>query len=195
MKSDLISNLPNLSALYRGLSQGHHLSITSSPDLWGELKREEPTYRSLFAALGYELHIDARDYAWFEVDQTSPQKKERSKHLALFFMYLFDDKNNVGALLPRFDTWRIDNAYLLQIYEKNKDVWHAEGLAPEDMLTLIRRAEKLGFARQLDNEWQLLPPVYRYLDYYKTTSADQMDADPSLTDNDPVDEAEEFDND
>ena len=112
------------------------------------------------------------------------------------FLFIFDEKNKSEALLSRFDRWRIDKTDLSNLFEKNKEVLLAEEIDLNKLITLMTHAEKLGFTRMKDNDkWELLEPVYRYLEYYKSAATDQVGSiSTEALDTDVEVEFEEYDN-
>lgn len=103
-----LESMPSLAELFRLFLSGKHLNRIAEPALWAELEKQEEVYRSLFAALGYELRIDARGFAWFHAPQANSLIGKTSRQLALLFMVIFDAQANLGKPLLRFGDWRID---------------------------------------------------------------------------------------
>ena len=60
-----LHKMPLLSEVFSFLNSGKHLNRMADHRLWAELEREREAYETLFGALGYELRIDARGFAWF----------------------------------------------------------------------------------------------------------------------------------
>lgn len=58
-----LATMPSLAELFRLFLSGKHLNRVAEPALWAELEKQEGNYRSLFAALGYVLSVDARGFA------------------------------------------------------------------------------------------------------------------------------------
>jgi hypothetical protein len=52
-----LATMPSLAELFRLFLSGKHLNRVAEPALWAELEKQEGSYRSLFAALGYELSV------------------------------------------------------------------------------------------------------------------------------------------
>ncbi len=55
-----LAQMPALAELFRLFLSGKHLNRMAEPALWAELEQHEPAYAGLFAALGFELRVDAR---------------------------------------------------------------------------------------------------------------------------------------
>lgn len=160
-----LMELPNLAELFRFFNSGKHLNRLSSPVLWAELEKQQMAYQELFAALGFDLKIDGRGFAWFQSEDNNPSINKTSRQLALLFMVIFDLKADAGMPLNRFGQWRIDSELLLQVYEKHQGILDTEELPPEALMQLLERAANLGFCEHHGAYYQLLPAVFRYLDH------------------------------
>lgn len=166
-----LESMPSLAELFRLFLSGKHLNRIAEPTLWAELEKQEEVYRSLFAALGYELRIDARGFAWFHAPQANSLIGKTSRQLALLFMVIFDAQANLGKPLLRFGDWRIDRDWLDEVHKQQQEVLDAEGISPDGLVDLINRAASLGFALSEPNGWRLLPAVCRYLDHFEALAA------------------------
>ena len=166
-----LESMPSLAELFRLFLSGKHLNRIAEPALWAELEKQEEVYRSLFAALGYELRIDARGFAWFHAPQANSLIGKTSRQLALLFMVIFDAQANLGKPLLRFGDWRIDRDWLDEVHKQQHEVLDAEGISPDGLVDLINRAASLGFALSEPNGWRLLPAVSRYLDHFEALAA------------------------
>ena len=167
-----LESMPSLAELFRLFLSGKHLNRIAEPALWAELEKQEEVYRSLFAALGYELRIDARGFAWFHAPQANSLIGKTSRQLALLFMVIFDAQANLGKPLLRFGDWRIDRDWLEEVHKQQQEVLDAEGISPDGLVDLINRAASLGFALSEPNGWRLLPAVCRYLDHFEALAAE-----------------------
>lgn len=184
-----LATMPSLADLFRLFLSGKHLNRLAEPALWAELEKQEDSYRRLFAALGYELRLDVRGFAWFHTTDASSGIGKTSRQLALLFMVIFEAQANAGKPLLRFNDWLIDREWLDEVHEQQQDVLNAEGLSPDGLLDLINRACSLGFAMAEPNGWRLLPAVCRYLDHFEALAAtaqgesdDAVDAMDSIPD-------------
>ena len=166
-----LESMPSLAELFRLFLSGKHLNRIAEPALWAELEKQEEVYRSLFAALGYELRIDARGFAWFHAPQANSLIGKTSRQLALLFMVIFDAQANLGKPLLRFGDWRIDRDWLEEVHKQQQEVLDAEGVSRDGLVDLINRAASLGFALSEPNGWRLLPAVCRYLDHFEALAA------------------------
>jgi hypothetical protein len=170
-----LDNMPSLAELFRLFLSGKHLNRIAEPALWAELERQEDSYRSLFGALGYELRLDGRGFAWFHTGEANSLIGKTSRQLALLFMVIFEAQANAGKPLLRFSDWLIDREWLAQVHEQQQEVLDAEGLGPDGLVDLIHRACNLGFALPEPAGWRLLPAVCRYLDHFEALAAAAQD--------------------
>lgn len=170
-----LDNMPSLAELFRLFLSGKHLNRIAEPALWAELERQEDSYRSLFGALGYELRLDGRGFAWFHTPEANSLIGKTSRQLALLFMVIFEAQANAGKPLLRFSDWLIDREWLAQVHEQQQEVLDAEGLGPDGLVDLIHRACNLGFALPEPAGWRLLPAVCRYLDHFEALAAAAQD--------------------
>lgn len=170
-----LDNMPSLAELFRLFLSGKHLNRIAEPALWAELERQEDSYRSLFGALGYELRLDGRGFAWFHTGEANSLIGKTSRQLALLFMVIFEAQANAGKPLLRFSDWLIDREWLAQVHEQQQEVLDAEGLGPDGLVDLIHRACNLGFALSEPAGWRLLPAVCRYLDHFEALAAAAQD--------------------
>lgn len=167
-----LDQLPHLKELFAMLNAGRHVNRLSEPVLWAELEREAAQYERVFGALGYELRIDGRGYAWFQTGEASGTVSKATRQLALLFMLIFEQQADAGQHLGRFVDWRIDRALLAGLLDKNRALLDAEGLAEVDSLAqLLDTAVRYGFADAANGAWRLLPAVFRYLDRFEELSA------------------------
>jgi hypothetical protein len=162
-----LAQMPALAELFRLFLSGKHLNRMAEPALWAELEQQETAYVGLFAALGYELRLDARGFAWFHSGEASSNIGKISRQLALLFMVIFDAQANAGKALQRFSDWLIDHAWLVEAYQQHQEVLDAEELGPDALVELLTRACSLGFALAEPAGWRLLPAVCRYLDHFE----------------------------
>ena len=162
-----LAQMPALAELFRLFLSGKHLNRVAEPALWTELEKQEASYAGLFAALGFELRVDARGFAWFHSADVSSNIGKISRQLALLFMVIFDAQANAGKALQRFTDWLIDREWLVEVYEQQKDLLVAEGLEPNALVDLLIRASTLGLTMTEPAGWRLLPAVCRYLDHFE----------------------------
>ncbi|MFO1276153.1 MAG: hypothetical protein U1F21_09075 [Sphaerotilus natans] len=183
-----LAQMPALAEIFRLFLSGKHLNRMTEPALWAELEQQEAVYVGLFDALGFELRLDARGFAWFHSTDASSNIGKISRQLALLFMVIFDAQANAGQALQRFTDWLIDRAWLVEVHEQQRDLLDAEGLSPDGLIDLLGRASTLGFAVAEPAGWRLLPAVCRYLDHFEGLAAASRDDDRE-TDAGPEDPA------
>lgn len=159
-----LQQLPNLAELFKRLNSGKHLNRLADASLWLELETCADSYHALFAALGYELRIDSRGFAWFHSDGAIVNTATRQQ--ALLWLLVFEYQSDAGKQLARFSDWIIDQAILASIHEKYADLLRAESLDYESLQGLLDNAVRLGFACLASGGWQPLPAVHRYLDHF-----------------------------
>lgn len=162
-----LSQMPALAELFRLFLSGKHLNRVAEPALWAELEQREADYVALFAALDFDLRLDARGFAWFHSGDANSNIGKISRQLALLFMVIFDAQANAGKALQRFTDWLIDSTWLIDVYKQQQDLLDAEGLNPDALVDLLDRACSLGFAVREPVGWRLLPAVCRYLDHFE----------------------------
>lgn len=172
-----LNTLSSLGELFRLFNSGKHLNRLAEPILWAALEQESENYQQLFTALGYELKIDVRGYAWFHNEELNSHISKTSRRLALFFMTIFDSQADAGKPLLRFCDWRLDKPFLTEMYRQHKEVLEAEGLDLDNYLALLESAARIGFTQEQGGYWRLLPAVYRYLDYFEQLAAHHKQAD------------------
>ena len=163
-----LHKLPHLAELFSHFNAGRHLNRFSEAALWVELEQEREAYTRLFAALGYELRIDERGFAWFHTDEAGSNVSKTTRQLALLFMLIFEYQADAGLNLGRFTEWALDATLLDALIEKNAALLEAEELAERERLeSLLRSASNYGFVLADNARWYLQPAVFRYLDHFE----------------------------
>ncbi len=190
-----LGSLNALSELFRRFNSGKHLNRVAEPALWMELERDQESYRALFSALGFDLRIEPRGYAWFHSDEANSAVNKTSRRLALLLMCLFDTQADEGKPLSRFTDWRVDKTLMAKAHERHKELLEAEGLDLESFVGLLDSAVKFGFVLLHNGYWQLLPAVYRYLEHFESlaSGSDVSLEDLSLDEDDETNELDEED--
>jgi hypothetical protein len=169
-----LHKLPQLTELFALLNSGKHLNRLTDLQIWAELERERDAYDLLFSALGYNLRVDDRGFAWFHFQDATSNVSKTTRQLALLFMLVFEYQADIGLNLGRFTDWLLDNALLTALLDKNRMLLEAEGFAePEQLEQLLRAAANYGFATTEAASWRLLPAVFRYLDRFEELAASQ----------------------
>ena len=162
-----LDKLTSLVELFRWFNSGKHLNRLSEPALWVELENNLEAYQALYSAMGYEMRLDKRGFAWFHAEDASSNTSKTTRQLALLFMMIFDTQADAGKALLRFDEWRLDTAFLQQVMEQHQSLLEAEGLDQEGLKSLLDTAVRFGFARDEAGHWRLVPAVCRYLDHFE----------------------------
>lgn len=179
-----LAELPQLRALFECLNGGRHLNRHHDHELWVALEQHQDSYRTLFSALGYELRIDGRGFAWFHTAEATNTVSRNSRRLALFFLLLFEHQADQGLHLGKFHSWTIDRTLLETLWDKNQALLETEDIADVEALSeVLRIGERYGILVGEQQRWQLLPATYRYLDHFEELSAvlrEQSEADSSL---------------
>lgn len=166
-----LAQLPSLAELFRLFLGGKHLNRLAEPVLWAELEEHDDAYRRLFSALGYDLRIDGRGFAWFHTADSYSQIGKTSRQFALLFMLIFDVQASTGKTLLRFAEWHITTAWLAELCQKQSDLLEAEELGVTELADLLNKAANLGFALAENGGWRLLPAVCRYLDHFESLAS------------------------
>jgi hypothetical protein len=177
-----LTKLPQLRELFALFNSGRHLNRVADPTLWAQLERGAADYISLFAALGYDLRLDGRGYAWFHTAEANANVSKTTRQLALLFMLIFEKQADAGQQLARFVDWPIDRTLLAALWEKNRGLLEAEGFIDvEPLQQLLDAAVRYGFADNVaGGGWRLLPAVARYLDRFEELAAANQQADASV---------------
>ncbi len=168
-----LKHLPSLRTLFRWFNSGKHLNRITHAALWAELEQQQTAYSALFTALGYELCMDGRGFAWFHQDEVSLNLSNQSRQLALLFMIIFNTQADSGKSFGEFISWRIDQEFMLEVVKQHQDILLAENLTIDTLIQLLDKAHNFGFVAKHSGYWQLLPAVFRYLDHIEAL-ADQM---------------------
>src|SRR5690554_2727159 len=137
-----LQRLPHLAELFKFFNSGKYLNRLSDATLWAALEQEQAAYEALFTALGYELRVDGRGFAWFHSDHLSSNISNQSRQLALLFMVIFDTQADTGKALSRFSDWVIDRALLEVVFEQHQELLTAENMEVEGLLDLLETAAR-----------------------------------------------------
>lgn len=171
-----LDKLPFLKEILTRLSKnGEHINRAADAVLWANIEQEQNAYEALFTALGYDLRIDQRGFAWFNTTDSSASSNLTTRRLALFFMVLFEYQGDAGKPLRRFMDWRIDTELLAEVYNQHKELLLAEGMTSEDFPDLTKVAERFGFMRKEEGAFYLMTAVFRYLDHFEALAESVQD--------------------
>jgi len=165
-----LQQLVNLQALFFHLNSGRYLNRLHDHELWVALEKYDEQYKHLFAALGYELRMDSRGFAWFWCEDASSSVTDASRYMALVLLCLLEYQADKGLQLTRFMEWEINETLLVAVVEKHAALLEAEALSQaEELVKEMKRLVRHGFAVELPDKksWRLLAASYRYLDEFE----------------------------
>ncbi|MCU9951532.1 MULTISPECIES: Mks condensin complex protein MksE [unclassified Pseudomonas] len=161
-----LTEMTQLSAIFRELFKGYHLS-RSEPECYAQLSTMQDQYRALFKALGFELVCDPRGFYYFVPEQMGAQVNKTAQRLALFTFILVEHLADQGRdPLSVLDGGSIGRDELPALLEKYRDLFlQAEVTTHEELEEkVIRRLTQLGFAEDSNGIYRFLPPMHRFLD-------------------------------
>ncbi|WP_271104015.1 Mks condensin complex protein MksE [Pseudomonas tohonis] len=161
-----LTEMTQLSAIFRELFKGYHLS-RSEPECYAQLSTMQDQYRALFKALGFELVCDPRGFYYFVPEQMGAQVNKTAQRLALFTFILVEHLADQGRdPLSVLDGGTIGRDELPALLEKYRDLFlQAEVTTHEELEEkVIRRLTQLGFAEDSNGVYRFLPPMHRFLD-------------------------------
>ena len=176
-----LQKLPLLKDIFAFLNGGKNINRFTDHQLWAELERERDAYESIFRALGSNLKVDDRGFAWFQVDDATSNVSKATRQLALLFMLIFEFKADTGFQLGRFTEWAINGDLLNTLIERNRQLLDAEGLSElEQLEQLLKTATHHGFTAIEGSHWKLLPAVFRYLDRFEELARSSDSAEEEI---------------
>ncbi len=171
-----LKQLPHAKQLFKQLNSGTHLNRDHDHQLFVALEKHSEQYSELFKALGFELVINTRGYAYFKTKKANINTHKLTRQLALFMLLLFEYQADAGVDLSRFDQWRIDNELMTLLWQKNNKLLEDEEINNIDELKgVLKSAERVGFIVREDNHYRLLAAVYRYLDLFEELELQRAD--------------------
>lgn len=163
-----LQKLPQLAELFRLFNAGKHLNHLTDTVLWVALEQQQAAYQQMFSALGYQLCIDPRGFAYFSGGDARPNVSKTSRQLALLLMLLFEQQADTGANLADFARWQIDRALLNTLIKNNHELLEVEQMDSLEALEgILKTAVSYGFAQVEADSWRLLAAVWRYLEYFE----------------------------
>lgn len=161
-----LQKLPQLADLFRLFNAGKHLNHLTDTVLWVALEQQHAAYQQIFHALGYQLCVDPRGFAYFSTGDARPNVSKTSRQLALLLMLLFEQQADTGANLADFSRWRIDHEWLSTLIKNNHELLEVEQMDSVEALEgILKTAVFYGFAEA--DGWRLLAAVWRYLEYFE----------------------------
>ncbi|CAG1021993.1 hypothetical protein DOJK_01371 [Patescibacteria group bacterium] len=151
--------------LFKRLNKGEHINRHTEAKLWLALEKYGDDYKILFNALGFELVIDARGFAYFKTEQTNNGKY--SQQIALFILLLFEYQADKGLYQYQFEQWKITKELISELWQKNRALLEAEDIRTmDDLIDILDRACRVGFMKKSSNIYSLLAATHRYLDLF-----------------------------
>lgn len=163
-----LQKLPQLADLFRLFNAGKHLNHLIDTMLWVALEQQHAAYQQIFHALGYQLCVDPRGFAYFSTGDARPNVSKTSRQLALLLMLLFEQQADTGANLADFSRWRIDHEWLSMLIKNNHELLEVEQMDSLEALEgILKTAVFYGFAQAETDSWRLLAAVWRYLEYFE----------------------------
>ncbi len=163
-----LQKLPQLAELFRLFNAGKHLNHLTDATLWVTLEQQHAAYQQIFNALGYQLCVDPRGFAYFSTGDARPTVSKTSRQLALLLMLLFEQQADTGANLADFARWRIDQESLSILIKNNHELLEVEQMDSVEALEgILKTAVSYGFAQTETDGWRLLAAVWRYLEYFE----------------------------
>ncbi len=157
-------DLPHLAEVFEALRRGKHLAMKDG-EMYHALKRHESAFEPLFAKLGFKLAHHPRDFFYF-LDRSN--FTELSARIAVFMFILVEFLSDRGEPVEEtVMTRRFTYADLPHLQGERYQTYMREAgvSTPEDLATIVRTMERLGFTRRLDSAtFCFETPIYRFLD-------------------------------
>jgi hypothetical protein len=155
----------HLSDLFNKLRSGRHLCADDGP-LYLALRADYATYRTLFAALGFELREHERGFYYFRA--TDDLGKEAAQ-FAVFFFVLVEAWGDAGKDLEASAFDPAGHA-LSELPHLTRDSWRQcmteAGVSSADELTkVVQSMDRLGFTERIgDDRFRFRAPAWRFFD-------------------------------
>lgn len=161
-----LSDLTELQAINKKLVSGYHISEQDTT-LWQQLDQNIEAYQALFTSLGHDLVHDARGFYYLGSDESTPNMGKISRAIALTTYILIEHFANQGKdpLRALFEH-NCDLELMQTLVQLNKhlfdqlEIFSGSELRKDVFLRMLR----LGLARETEQGFILLPPIYRYID-------------------------------
>ena len=169
-----LTDLSELQTINKKLASGYHISEQDTT-LWQQLDQNIAAYHALFSALGHDLVHDARGFYYLGSDESTPSMGKISRAIALTIFILIEHYANQGKdpLRALFDD--IADLELMQtLVQLNKhlfdqlEIFSGSELRKDVYLRMVR----LGLAKEVEQGFVLLSPVYRYIDALMEVNVD-----------------------
>ncbi|MCF6433934.1 hypothetical protein [Pseudoalteromonas sp. MMG022] len=173
-----LSELTELHAINKKLVGGYHISEQDTT-LWQQLDQNIDAYQALFSALGHDLQHDGRGFYYLASDESTPNMGKISRAIALTVFILIEHYANQGKdpLRALFD--EVADLELMQtLVQLNKhlfdqlEIFSGSDLRKDVYLRMVR----LGLAKEVEQGFMHLAPIYRYIDALMEVNEDGFDA-------------------
>ncbi|MFC3034558.1 hypothetical protein ACFOEE_18820 [Pseudoalteromonas fenneropenaei] len=172
-----LNELTELQAIHKKLASGCHISEQDTTQ-WQQLDQHMDAYEALFASLGQELKHDSRGFFYFAADESTPNMGKTSRSFALTIYVLIEHFANLGKdpLRALFDEV-IDLELMQTLVQMNKHLFDQLELFSGSELRkdVYGRMVRFGLAREVENGYQHLAPVYRYIDALMEVNETQIE--------------------
>lgn len=172
-----LAHLTELQAINKKLASGYHISEQDTT-LWQQLDQNIDAYQALFNALGHDLHHDARGFYYLASDESTPNMGKISRAIALTVFILIEYFANLGKdpLRAIFDE-TADLELMQTLVQLNKhlfdqlEIFSGSDLRKDVYLRMVR----LGLARETEQGFMHLAPLYRYIDALMEVNEENFD--------------------
>ncbi len=184
------TGLPELAEIFHALRRGRHIS-SADGSMFTHLCNHYEAYQTLLLDLGFSLKRHPREFFYLEDHSNFT---DIAGKMALFVFVLVESLADQG--LPIEETlmsrsFRMEELPHLQGDRYRELLREADIANSEQLAGVVNYLERYGFVRrQPDDQFELLPPAYRFLDiclYY--AKRDEDSEKEAITDaRDPVSE-------
>ncbi len=165
MSIEELAGLSLLPRLFDRLRSGRHICADDDA-LYMALRSEYSSYRTLFAALGFDLVEHDRGFYYF---QSADDLGKEATQLVVFFFILVEAWGDAGKDL---ESTAFDPAghALVDLPHMTRESWRrcmAEANVPneEELANVIRRLERYGFTKRVgEDRFCFRTPAWRFFD-------------------------------
>lgn len=174
------TRLPELAAIFHALRRGRHISAADG-SMFVHLCNHFEAYRELINELGFTLRRHQREFFYLE---DHAHFTDIAGKMALFVFILVEHLADRG--LPVEDTLMSKTFAVEELPHFAGDrhqalMREADVATPEQLLNVINNLERYGFTRRKpDNQFEFLPPAYRFLDICMEYAGKHKDANQEV---------------